>query len=97
MRNGLRFCIKNRGFVATLCRAMRTLDVACNPKPFSIDNKNPGHLRVRNQGNVFMNLWLFVRAVSWNLFFLPQTLSIRHSDYQKIRAARKTVGCRTNR
>jgi GT2 family glycosyltransferase len=97
MRNGLRFCIKNRGFLATFFRAIRTLYVACNPKPFSIDRENPGHLRVRNRGNVFVNFWLFVKAVSWNLFFLPQTLAIRHADYQKIRVARKAVGSRTNR
>ncbi len=97
MRNGLRFCIKNRGIVATLCRAVRTLDVACNPIPISIDQNNPGHLRVRNRGNMLVNMWLFARAVMWNLVYLPQTLSIRHSDYQKIRVARKAVGSVTNR
>jgi GT2 family glycosyltransferase len=88
MRNGIRFCLKNRTFLHALMRTVRIIDVACNPWPLTIDKCDVSHRRVRNSGNGFINLWLWLRAVSWNLIRLPQTLRIRAAEQRLIRAAR---------
>ena len=88
MRNGIRFCLKNRSPMHALLRAVRILDVACNPWPITFDNQNGAHLRMRNSGNVAVNLLLWLRAVSWNIVRLPQTFRIRAADRRLIRAAR---------
>jgi GT2 family glycosyltransferase len=89
MRNGIRFCLKNRSSVRALMRAARILDVACNPWPVSFDKNDAAHCRMRNSGNVAVNIWLWVKAVSWNVIHLPQTLRIRAAEQALIRAARE--------
>jgi GT2 family glycosyltransferase len=88
MRNGIRFCLKNRSIVRALMRAVRILDIACNPWPLSFDRDDAAHCRMRNSGNVAVNLWLWVKAVSWNVAHLPQTLRIRSAERRLIRDAR---------
>jgi GT2 family glycosyltransferase len=88
MRNGIRFCIKNRSPLHALLRTMRIIDVACNPWPLTFDKQNGAHHRMRNSGNVAVNLLLWLRAVLWNFVQLPQTLRIRAADRRLIRAAR---------
>jgi len=88
MRNGIRFCIKNRTFTHALMRTVRIIDVACNPWPLTINKGDVSHRRVRNSGNVAVNLWIWLRAVSWNIVRMPQTLRIRAAERRLIRAAR---------
>jgi GT2 family glycosyltransferase len=88
MRNGIRFCLKNRTAVHALLRAARIIDVACNPWPVTLDKRNASHCRVRNSGNIFVNLLLWLGAVVWNIVHLPQTLSIRAAERRLIREAR---------
>jgi GT2 family glycosyltransferase len=88
MRNGIRFCLKQRNPVRALLRAVRIIDLACNPWPFTFDSHDAGHRRVRNSGNVFINFLLWVRAVSWNMVHLPQTFRIRAVERRYNRAAR---------
>jgi GT2 family glycosyltransferase len=88
IRNGIRFCLKNRSAMHALARAVRFLDVACNPWPVTFDNQNRAHLTMRNSGNLAVNLLLWMRAVSWNIIHLPQTYRIRAAERRLIRAAR---------
>jgi GT2 family glycosyltransferase len=88
IRNGIRFCIKNRSLLHALARTIRVIDVACNPWPLTLDKRDVSHCRVRNSGNVFINSLLWLRAVGWNLVHLPQTLRIRAAEQKLIRAAR---------
>lgn len=88
MRNGIRFCLKNRHPWNALTRALRIVDVACNPWPLTYDRNDIAHRRTRNSGNVLVNAWLWLRAVSWNIVRLPQTLRIRAGEQRLIRAAR---------
>jgi GT2 family glycosyltransferase len=90
IRNGIRFCIKNRTMLHTLLRTIRVIDVACNPWPLTLDKRDVSHCRVRNSGNIFVNWLLWLRAVAWNIARLPQTLRIRAAEQQLIRAARAT-------
>jgi GT2 family glycosyltransferase len=87
MRNGIRFCIKNRRPTRALLRAVRILDVACNPWPLTFDAGDAAHRRMRNTGNVFVNAWLWLRAVLWNVVRMPQTIAIRQAERRQIRAA----------
>jgi len=87
MRNGIRFCLKNRTLLHALMRTVRIIEVACNPWPLTIDRRDVSHCRVRNSGNGFVNFWLWLRAVSWNMVRLPQTLRIRAAERRLIRAA----------
>ncbi len=77
MRNGIRFCLKNRSPMHALLRTLRIIDLACNPWPLTFDNRDAAHRRMRNSGNVVVNLLLWLRAVSWNIVRLPQTISHR--------------------
>jgi GT2 family glycosyltransferase len=86
MRNGIRFCLKNRGHVHALLRALRILDVACNPWPIAFDKSDTAHRRMRNSGNIFVNLLVWLRAVSWNIVRIPQTFSIRSAERRFINA-----------
>jgi GT2 family glycosyltransferase len=88
MRNGIRFCLKNRSLLHALMRTVRIIDVACNPWPLTIDKRDVSHCRVRNSGNGLVNFWLWLRAVSWNLVRLPQTFRIRAAEQKLIRAVR---------
>lgn len=88
MRNGIRFCLKNRTIVHTLLRAVRLIDVACNPWPITLDKRNVSHCRVRNSGNIFVNLLLWMQAIAWNVVHLPQTMRIRADELRMVRAAR---------
>jgi GT2 family glycosyltransferase len=96
MRNGIRFCLKNRSLVRALMRAARVLDLACNPWPISFDQGDAAHCRMRNSGNVAVNLWLWLKAVSWNVVHLPQTLRIRAAERRLIRAARAARAAQPN-
>lgn len=88
MRNGIRFCLKNRGLMRAFMRTVRIIDVACNPWPLTIDKRDVSHWRVRNSGNGFVNLWLWLRAVLWNIVRMRQTFRIRAAERRLIRAAR---------
>ncbi len=88
MRNGIRSCLKNRSPMCALVRALRFLDVACNPWPITFDKKIEAHFRIRNSGSAIANLLLWLRAVSWNIVRLPQTYRIRAGERRLIRAAR---------
>jgi GT2 family glycosyltransferase len=87
MRNGLRFCLKNRSLLRALARAARMLEIACNPWPATFDRTDAAHCRIRNSGNVAVNFVLWLKAMLWNVAHLPQTLRIRAADRQFIRAA----------
>jgi hypothetical protein len=43
---------------------------------------------MRNSGNIVVNLWLWLKAVSWNIVHLSQTYRIRAAERRLIRAAR---------
>ena len=88
MRNGIRFCLKNRTAMHAMLRALRIIDLACNPWPVTFDNRNVAHRRIRNSGNVFINLLLWLRAISWNIVRAPQTLGIRAAERRLSCAAR---------
>jgi GT2 family glycosyltransferase len=96
MRNGIRFCLKNRSALRALMRVVRILDVACNPWPLSFDENDSAHCRMRNSGNVAINFWLWFKAVSWNILHLPQTLRIRAAEQRLIRAARSARSSKAN-
>ena len=89
MRNGIRFCIKNKTMTHALLRTLRIIDVACNPWPLTIRKSDVSHRRVRNSGNVLVNSWLWLRAVSWNIVRLPQTLRIRTAERRLIHATQQ--------
>jgi glycosyltransferase involved in cell wall biosynthesis/GT2 family glycosyltransferase len=80
MRNGIRFCLKNRTIRHAILRALRIIDLACSPYPVTFDDGNVAHRRIRNSGNLFINLRLWLRAVSWNIVRLPQTLRLRAAE-----------------
>ena len=63
------------------------VDIACNPWPLSYDEENAGHRRIRNSGNVAMNAWIYIKAIAWNIWMLPQTIRTRSREQQLIRAA----------
>ena len=86
MRNGIRFSIKNRSLLRAFFRSLRILDVACNPWPLSLDLEDAAHMRMRNSGNVLVNLQIWARAVIWNLWHLRETLSIRTEDSRRAAA-----------
>lgn len=86
MRNGIRFCLKNRSSVRALLRAARIVDIACNPWPLSFDQTDAAHRKMRNKGNVFANASIWVQAVAWNVFKIPQTLRIRLAERRLIDA-----------
>jgi hypothetical protein len=88
IRNGIRFCLKNRNALHAIVRAVRFLDVACNPWPLTFDEQNGAHCRMRNSRTKAANLLLWLRAVSWNIVRLPQTYRIRAAERRLIRAAR---------
>jgi GT2 family glycosyltransferase len=88
MRNGIRFCLKNYGLRRALLRAVRIIDVACNPWPLTFDQRDAAHCRMRNSGNVAVNLLLWLRAVGWNIVHAPETFRIRTAERRHIRAAR---------
>jgi GT2 family glycosyltransferase len=90
MRNGIRFCLKNRSALHALLRAMKIIDVACNPWPVTFNSHDVAHCRARNSGNVIINSLLWLRAVSWNIVRIPQTLRIRTGERRLIRTARTT-------
>jgi hypothetical protein len=94
MRNGIRFCLKYRNPIHALLRALRIIDLACNPWPLTFDKRDLAHRRMRNSGNVFVNLLLWLRAVSWNIVRLPQTLRIRAAERRLILAARASQKAR---
>ena len=86
MRNGIRFCIKNRSLSKAAMRTLRILDVACSPFPLTFDADDAAHCRMRNSGNVLCNTWLWLRAIAWNIVRLPQTLSIRAAERRRCSA-----------
>jgi GT2 family glycosyltransferase len=86
MRNGIRFSLKNRSAISALARAVRFLDVACNPWPVTFDNQNRAHVTMRNSGTLAGNLLRWLRAVSWNIVRLPQTYRIRAAERRFNRA-----------
>jgi hypothetical protein len=88
MRNGIRFCLKNDGAMRACSRAARIVDVACNPWPVTFDKQDAAHHRMRNSGNVLLNSLLWLRAVSWNIVRLPETLRIRAAERRLTIAAR---------
>lgn len=88
MRNGIRFCIKNRSFWRAALRVLRVLDVACSPLPITFDPEDAAHRRMRGDGRLLLNAWSLLRAVSWNVVALPDTLRIRRRDRGMIEAAR---------
>jgi GT2 family glycosyltransferase len=90
MRNGIRFCLKNRSPIYALMRTVKMIDVACNPWPVTFDKCDVAHCRMRNSGNVFVNSLLWLRAVTWNIVRLPQTFRIRTAERRLIRVARAT-------
>ena len=87
MRNGLRFCLKNRNPLHAMLRAIRMIDIACNPWPLTFDINDGAHRRIRNSGNVFVNAGLYCKALAWNIWSLPQTFLTRHREQQLIRAS----------
>jgi glycosyltransferase involved in cell wall biosynthesis/GT2 family glycosyltransferase len=80
MRNGIRFCLKNRTPMHAVLRALRIIDLACSPYPVTFDDRNVAHRRIRNSGNLFANLRLWLQAVSWNIIRFPQTLRMRAAE-----------------
>lgn len=88
MRNGIRFCLKNRSRTHALLRTLRIVDVACNPWPLTFDARHGAHRGMRNSGNLVLNLLLWLRAVSWNIARLPQTFRIRAAERRLIGAVR---------
>jgi glycosyltransferase involved in cell wall biosynthesis/GT2 family glycosyltransferase len=88
MRNGIRFCLKHRTMTHAVLRSLRIIDVACNPWPVTFDHRNVAHRRMRNSGNVFINMLLWLKAISWNIVRSPQTLSIRAAERRLSCAAR---------
>lgn len=86
MRNGIRFCLKNRNPLRALIRAARIVDIACNPWPLSFDQSDAAHRKMRNTGNVLANASIWVQAVVWNVFKIPQTLRIRIAERRLIDA-----------
>jgi GT2 family glycosyltransferase len=97
MRNGIRFCLKNRSLIHAILRALRIIDLACNPWPLTFDNRDVPHRIMRNSGNLLVNLMLWLRAVLWNFLRLPQTLRIRAAEGRlsaAARAARQKSGLR---
>jgi GT2 family glycosyltransferase len=87
MRNGIRFCLKYRSPVRALMRAARLLDIACNPWPLTLNDRQVGYCAMRNAGNGAGNLLLWLRAVAWNIVRLPQTYRIRAAERRLIRQA----------
>jgi GT2 family glycosyltransferase len=87
MRNGIRFSLKHQSPLHALLRALRIIDLACNPWPLTFDKHNGAHRNIRNSGNVFVNFVLWFRAVAWNVFRLPQTIRIRAAERRITRAA----------
>jgi glycosyltransferase involved in cell wall biosynthesis/GT2 family glycosyltransferase len=88
MRNGIRFCLKHRTLTHAVLRSLRIIDVACNPWSVTFDHRNVAHRRMRNSGNVFINMLLWLKAISWNIVRFPQTLSIRAAERRLSCAAR---------
>jgi len=87
MRNGIRYCLKNRNSVRALIRAARIIDIACNPWSLSFDQADAAHRKMRNEGKVFANALIWAQAVAWNVFKFPQTLRIRVAERRLIDAA----------
>ena len=89
MRSAIHLCLKHRGLLRVTAKALRILDVACNPLPLSMNSNDNAHLRMRNRGNVVLNGWLLLRAIGWNLLHLPNTLRRRRSDLAKCKNAQR--------
>jgi GT2 family glycosyltransferase len=96
MRNSIRHAIKNRGAIGTVRTLVRIADAACNPHPIWFDRSNVLHRRLRNSGNVLVNVLLYTRAITWNLKFLPQTIQAkrRHARRALLARARLRRGTR---
>lgn len=91
MRSGLRFCLKNRGWLRTLARLLRMAEIACNPRPLTMNPRDDAHRRYRNRGNVLLNGWLLMKAVAWNVANLPATLRARQRDVAACQHARHAL------
>ncbi len=87
MRNTLRLGIKTRGFNAynVFRWTLGTLRFACSPF-VKIDPENSLQRRMRPTNNPFINGWLVLKAVMWNLIHWPESKRIRAKEQELIAA-----------
>lgn len=87
MRNWLRLYIKtkNYGIWDVLLWTKFVFYLSC--WPFRKINRNNATERRARPSNIFVNFWILLVAVGWNLLHFRQTLRIRELDRQKIRQA----------
>ncbi len=87
MRNSVRYALKFLGFFEALKRAGYIFYVSSCPFA-KLDKENIVIAKLR-PSNIFVNFMLFIAAMSWNLFFLPETLAIAYKDKKRAMKARK--------
>lgn len=92
-RNWLRCGIKNRnwGIRDVLRWTAGRFWFSCSPFA-KVDYNNTVHRRAR-PSHPFINFWIVVAALGWNLLHLRQTFEIRKVDQARIRQARSDRFC----
>ncbi|MEM4268197.1 MAG: glycosyltransferase family 2 protein [Candidatus Woesearchaeota archaeon] len=78
MRNSIRYSLKWLPIIDTLKRIGYIGHISCNPFA-RFDKKNIVATKLR-PSNIFVNSILFIKAVMWNIVFLPQTIMIRRQQ-----------------
>ncbi len=94
MRNLVRLAIKNDPWTGKL--KMFFFIMNCSVNPFKkIDRENTMEVRLRPKP-VYLNVFIWLGAMLWNVVHLPQTLIIAHEEELKVRAAKKGLANENN-
>ena len=94
IRNNIRCSIKNFGVIRTARLALSVINNALNPFK-KVDRSLNYFDRLRYSDNVLLNVPIVLKALLWNLVFLPSTLAAKNRDRKiiEIGSRKKRVLC----
>ena len=78
MQSQVHFAIKHMQPLAAIRNILSVAKLACSP--FSPKRPMSPPIRRLRPSNIVVNAWLFLRALAWNVWYLPRTLKRRARD-----------------
>lgn len=89
IRNTMRFAIKNYNFF-NIIKIIGFVGFMSSFPFKKINRKDANQRRLRPSWS-FINFWLFLYCLIWNIIHLPETLILRNKDLKKVRKTRKKL------
>ena len=89
IRNTMRFAIKNYNFFYII-KIIGFVGFMSSFPFKKINQKDANQRRLRPSWS-FINFWLFLYCLIWNIIHLPETLILRNKDLKKVRKTRKKL------